>query len=120
MSSTKTGSTLCIATTPKEDRATAIGNMHKIDKDRKCGFEDILADRQTDTHTDILITILRSTLAVEVTVKLWDDVQPVCFKTTRRFNVTKLCWRLCNYIECYRRRQQTPEIITSLARLDYV
>jgi len=34
-----------------EDRATAIGNMHKIfGKDRACGSEDILSARQTDTH----------------------------------------------------------------------
>ena len=46
-------------TLPEEDRATAIGNMHKkFRKDRACCSRDILADRQT--HTDILITILRS------------------------------------------------------------
>jgi len=34
-------------TLPEEDRATAIGNMHrKIGKDRLCGSGDILADRQ--------------------------------------------------------------------------
>jgi len=33
---------------PEEDRATAIGNMHrKTGKDCKCGSEDILTDRQT-------------------------------------------------------------------------
>jgi len=37
---------------PEEDRATDIGNMHKkFGKDRSCGSGDILADRQTDTHT---------------------------------------------------------------------
>jgi len=36
---------------PEEDQATAIGNMHrKIGKDRACGSEDILPDRQTDTY----------------------------------------------------------------------
>jgi len=41
-------------------RATVIGNTHrKIGKDRTCGFGDIVADRQTNTHTDVLITILR-------------------------------------------------------------
>jgi len=45
----------------EEDRATDIGNMlKKFSKDRACGSGDILADRQTDTQTDILITILRS------------------------------------------------------------
>ena len=34
----------------------------KIGKDRACGSTDILADRQTDTQTDILITILRNHL----------------------------------------------------------
>jgi len=32
----------------------------KFGKDRACGSGDILADRQTDTQTDILITILRN------------------------------------------------------------
>jgi len=46
---------------PEDDRVTDIGNMHKkLDKDRACGSGDILADRQTDTQTDILITILRN------------------------------------------------------------
>jgi len=43
---------------PQEDRATAIGKMHKNGKDRACGSGDMLA-RQTDTRTDTLITILR-------------------------------------------------------------
>jgi len=37
----------------------AIGNMHKTGKDHACGSRDMLTDRQTDTHTDVLITILR-------------------------------------------------------------
>jgi len=54
---------LGISFLPEEDRATDIGNMHrKIGKDRACGFGDMLAKRQTDrqthTHTDVLITIL--------------------------------------------------------------
>jgi len=28
-----------------------IGNMHKIGRDRVCGSEDMLADRQIDTQT---------------------------------------------------------------------
>jgi len=44
-----------------QDRATDTGHMHKkIGKDSACGSGDILADRQTDTQTDILITILRN------------------------------------------------------------
>jgi len=44
---------------PEEDRATDIGNVHrKIGKGRSCGSGDILAERQTDTQKDILITIL--------------------------------------------------------------
>ena len=35
-------------------------NAPKIGKDRACGSGDILADRQIDTQTDILITILRN------------------------------------------------------------
>ena len=39
-------------TLPEEDRATAIGNMQKkFGKDHLCGSRDMLADRQTDTHT---------------------------------------------------------------------
>jgi len=42
---------LVISSPSEEDRATAIDNMHrKFDKDRACSG-DILADRQTDTHT---------------------------------------------------------------------
>jgi len=38
--------------TPEENRAAAIGNMHKqFGKDRADGSVDILADRQTDRHT---------------------------------------------------------------------
>jgi len=42
-----------LVTLPEEDPATAISNTHrkKIDKDRASGSGDILADRQTDTHT---------------------------------------------------------------------
>ena len=48
------------ATLPEKDRATAIVNMHQtIGKDHGCGYEDILADRQTDTQA-LLITILRN------------------------------------------------------------
>jgi len=44
-------------TLPEEDRATAIGYMHrKISKDRANGSGDIPAERQTDTRA---ITILR-------------------------------------------------------------
>jgi len=40
-------------TLPEEDRATAIGNIHrKIGKNHACGSRDILVDRQTDRHTE--------------------------------------------------------------------
>jgi len=40
-------------TLPEEDRAMAIGNMHrKTGKYHSCGSGDILADRQTHTQTD--------------------------------------------------------------------
>ena len=39
-------------TLPEKNRATDIGNMHrKSGKDRECGSDDILADRQTDRQT---------------------------------------------------------------------
>jgi len=43
---------------PEEDRATDIGIMHKnlAKIARAYGFGNILADRRTDTQTDILIT----------------------------------------------------------------
>jgi len=37
---------------PEEDRATDIGNMQKIGKDRACGSGDFLSDRQTDRYTE--------------------------------------------------------------------
>jgi len=44
-----------LTTMPEEDRATAIGNMHKKLVDRAYGSGDVLADRhshrQTDRHT---------------------------------------------------------------------
>ena len=48
----KTGSTYRIATPPKENRATDIGNTHKkfFGKDQTCSSGDMLADRQTDRH----------------------------------------------------------------------
>jgi len=33
-------------------------HAQKFGKDRACGSGDILADRQTQTHTDMFITIL--------------------------------------------------------------
>ena len=40
-------------TLAEEDRATAMDIMlRKIVKNRACGSEDILADRQTERHTD--------------------------------------------------------------------
>jgi len=48
----KYGNTYCIITPPEEDRATAIGNMHKnFGEDRTCSSEDMISDRQTRRHT---------------------------------------------------------------------
>ena len=44
-------------------------HAQKIGKDRTCDSGDILADRQTDPQTDILITILRTAPAGEVKAK---------------------------------------------------
>ena len=47
-------------TPPKEDRATAIGNMHKtFGNDRIRGSGDMLADRQTHTHTQMCSVLLQ-------------------------------------------------------------
>jgi len=52
----------------EEDRAADTGNMRKkIGKDRACGSGDILADRQTDPQTDILITIVSNRSRVATT-----------------------------------------------------
>jgi len=49
-------------TPPEEDRDMA-GNMHKTFREaRTCSSEDMIADRQTHTQTDTLITILGSTI----------------------------------------------------------
>ena len=65
---TKTAPSLWDCTTPpEEDRATAIGNMlEQFGKDRAWGLGDMLADRQTHTQTDLLITILRHCCGGEV------------------------------------------------------
>jgi len=51
-------------TLPEEDRATAVGNMHrKFGKDRAYMVPDISqgqTDRETDRQTDTLNTILRN------------------------------------------------------------
>ena len=58
-----------IVNMPEEDRATDIGNMYKnFGKVRACGSGDILADRETDRQTDILITILRNRSRGEVLI----------------------------------------------------
>jgi len=44
-----------------EDRATDIGMQQKFAIDLARGSRDILADRQTDRQTDIIITILSFT-----------------------------------------------------------
>jgi len=49
-----------MATPPEEDRATATDNMQKLGENRMCSSRDMLADRQTDRHTDTITTILRS------------------------------------------------------------
>jgi len=68
----KTENTQLITTPSEEDRATAIGNMHrKLGEDRTWSSKDMIADKQTHTHThtrththtDTLITILRSPLS---------------------------------------------------------
>ena len=52
----------------EEDQATDTGNRHKkFGKDRTCASGDILADRQTDPETHILITILGNAPTGEVT-----------------------------------------------------
>jgi len=43
---------------PVEDRATTTGDLHKkYPEDQSSGSRDMLVHRQTDRHTDKLITI---------------------------------------------------------------
>ena len=54
-----------ITTPPEEDRATAIGNMHKkLGEHRTCSSEDMIVDKHTHRQTDTLITILRCFIGV--------------------------------------------------------
>ena len=53
----------------------------KIGKDRPCGSGDILADRQTDRRTDVLITILQ----LQQTVKIFTEHNCYC-KTLREMS----------------------------------
>jgi len=71
--------------TPEEARATVRQHVQKLSKDRSCGSEDILTDRQTDTqtqtdiHTDVLITILRNRSAGEVKITKTAKSQNNCY-----------------------------------------
>jgi len=49
----KIGGTQHITTPPEKDRTMAIGNMHrKFGEDGRCGSEDMIVDKHTDTRTD--------------------------------------------------------------------
>ena len=53
----------------EEDQATAIDNMHKkFDEDQTCGSEDMVADSQTYIQTDMLITIVCSSIGGRVII----------------------------------------------------
>ena len=56
-----------ITTPPEEDQsATAIHNMRtNFGEDRTYGSVDLIVDRQTHTHIDTLIIILRSPIGEE-------------------------------------------------------
>ena len=57
---------MCRVLLPEEGRDTAIGNMHrKFGEGQACSSGDMIADRQTHTQTDTLITILRSPIGAE-------------------------------------------------------
>jgi len=49
-----------------EDRATGIGDLHtRFWENQSSGSRDMLGDRQTDRHTDGLVTILRTPTGAE-------------------------------------------------------
>jgi len=54
---------------PEEDWGTTIGNMQKnFGKDRMCSSKDMIADRQTDTHTEMIIIMLCSPIGGGVNI----------------------------------------------------
>ena len=81
----------------EEERATDICNMRKkIGKDRACGSGDILANRQTDTQTDILITIQQQRRQGHKHKRLYRQINSVATHLIRRGCV---CVCVC---VCYR------------------
>jgi len=108
-----------IVNLPEEVRATDIGNTHKIfAKDRKYGSGDILADRQTDTQTDILITILRnrkkSTRLVAVSLNAgYSDVTAICVHITisMLWDNTAYCVKLSGEdLSCYSNKIESVDL----------
>jgi len=70
----------------EEDRTTDTGNMRKkLGKDRACGSGDILADRQTDTQSDILITTATAP-AGEVIKKFRQLVELAVYRMCLRYH----------------------------------
>jgi len=54
---------------PEEDRAMAIGNMHKeLGEDSMCSSRETGTRRQTDTQIGMVITILRHPVGFEVII----------------------------------------------------
>jgi len=54
----------------EKDRAMDIGNMNKkFGKDRKCGSEDIRADRQADRHTHHKYEVIRQSAIADFAVQ---------------------------------------------------
>jgi len=54
---------------PEEDWGTTIGNMQEnFGKDQMCSSKDMIADRQTDTHTEMIITMLCSPIGGGVNI----------------------------------------------------
>jgi len=79
--------------TPERNRATAIGNMHKrFGKYCACGSGDILADRQTDTHTQTYSSQYFATSAA-------GEVNVIALKYH-----CELCW--CSFVAGLRRDEE--------------
>jgi len=106
----KTAPSFCdFVTLPEEDRATAIGNMHrKIGKDRACGSGDIFAVRQTDrqTHTQTCSSQYFAPAPTgEVTIQKKWNRNTMCQQDTKAVeSCTNMCRRAC--------RPYTTEILS--------
>jgi len=66
-----TGNALCIAKRPEKIEPRPQATRTKIGEVRPCGFRDMWTDRHTDTQTDTLITIRRTSSGGGQRIIMW-------------------------------------------------